>query len=261
MLRHYTNIWWKLTLATTQLAFQSRFGAILFLIGKVVRFFFFLAFIFILVGKTKEIAGYSLWEIIFFYATFNFIDTVPQFFFRNVYRFRAQIINGYFDNILTKPLPSLFHPLFGGSDMLDLVILFASVFFIFFAGFHIEHVTSLSIFFYMLLLANGLLIATAFHIFVLGIGILSTAVDNTVMLYRDLTQMGRLPVEIYQQPLRGLITFVIPVGIMMTFPGQALMGLLSWQGVVIALSIGAVLFVASLRFWRYSLGRYTSASS
>jgi ABC-2 type transport system permease protein len=218
-------------------------------------------FLIILVNKTKTIAGYTFWEILFFYATFNFLDIVPQFFFRNVMRFRQQVINGYFDNLLSKPLPALFHPLFGGSDVLDLVIVIASVGLIIFAGNHLDGVTIQNVALYILLLANGLLIAAAFYIFVLGLGILSTAVDNTMMLFRDLMQMGRLPVEVYQEPVRGFITFVIPVGIMMTFPGKVLMGLLSWQLIALALVVGFGLFFISLRFWRFALAKYSSASS
>jgi ABC-2 type transport system permease protein len=261
MKKRYIKIWWVLTLATSQISFQSRFGAILFMVGKIVRYVFFLFFLIILVTKTKTIAGYTFWEILFFYATFNFLDIIPQFFFRNVMRFRQQIVNGFFDNILTKPLPALFHPLFGGSDILDLVIVVASIALIIFAGAHIENVQPVHIAVYLLLLANGLLIATSFYIFVLGLGVLFTAVDNTMMLFRDIMQMGRLPVEVYQEPLRGFITFIIPVGIMVTFPGKALMGLLSLQWVVVAIIIGVILFIASLKFWHYALAKYSSASS
>ncbi len=250
-----------LTLATSQISFQSRFGAVLFLIGKILRFSFFLFFLVVLVTKTKAIAGYTLWEIVFFYATFNLLDALPQFFFRNVYRFRQQVLNGYFDNLLIKPLPSLFHPLFGGSDVLDLFILIASIFFIVFAGIRIGNITFFNTMAYLILLTNGFLIATGFHIFVLGSGILTTAVDNTVMLYRDLTQMGRLPIEVYQEPLRGIITFVVPVGIMMSFPPKVFLGSLSWQGIGIALLVGAGALMFSIRFWKYALKHYTSASS
>jgi len=259
--RRYIIIWWKLTLGTSQIAFQSRFGALLFLLGKLLRYIFFLLFLVLLISKTKVIVGYTFWQIVLFYATFNLLDTLPQFFFRNVYRFRQQILNGYFDNLLLKPLPSLFHPLFGGSDILDLLIVFLSIGFIYFASIHIENITIISIALYIVLLINGFLISLAFHIFVLGAGILSTAVDNTVMLYRDLIQMGRLPIEIYQEPLRGFITFLIPVGIMMTYPGEALMGVLSWEGIVIAFFFGGGLLMVSMWFWSYSLRHYTSASN
>ena len=145
--------------------------------------------------------------------------------------------------------------------MLDIVIILASAFFIVFSALQLGNLETIHILIYIILLVNGLLIATAFHIFVLGIGIISTAVDNTIMVYRDLTQMGRLPVDIYQEPLRGIITFIIPIGIMMTFPGKAIMGLLTWQAIGIALFIGISLLLISLRFWKYALGNYTSASS
>lgn len=260
-LKRYSKIWWKLTLGTSQIAFQSRFGASLFLLGKLLRYVFFFFFLVVLVNRTKFIAGYSFSEIVLFYATFNLLDTLPQFFFRNVYRFRQQILNGYFDNLLLKPLPSLFHPLFGGSDILDLLIIALSFGFIYYAGIHITNVTVLHVVMYILLVINGFLISLGFHVFVLGIGILSTAVDNTVMLYRDLTQMGRLPIEVYQEPLRGFITFVIPVGIMMTYPGKALLGLLSLQGVLFACSFGIGLVLVSMWFWKYALRNYTSASN
>jgi ABC-2 type transport system permease protein len=261
MIVRYSIIWWKFTLGTSQIAFQSRFGAILFLLGKLLRYVFFLLFLMLLLSRTKVIVGYPLWQLMLFYATFNLLDTLPQFFFRNVYRFRQQILNGYFDNMLLKPLPSLFQPLFGGSDILDLFMLFLAAGFIMYAGIQSGHATPLHVFLYLLLICNSFVIALGLHIFVLGIGILSTAVDNTVMLYRDLTQMGRLPIEVYQEPLRGLITFIIPIGIMMTYPVKALLGLLSVQGIILAMVFGTGMLFVSLRFWQYALRHYISIST
>lgn len=246
---------------TTQISFLSRFGAIIFVIGKFLRLIFFLFFIFILVSKTHAIAGYTLWQIIFFYATFNFIDTLAQFFLREVYRFRTYVVKGYFDHILTKPISSLFRSLFGGSDVLDLSILSLSIIFIIISASKVGTISIEGIILYILLIINAFFIALAFHIAVLSIGILTTEVDNAIMLYRDLTQMGRLPVDIYKQPIQGIITFAIPIGIMMTFPAKALMGLLSSGIIIISLLIGVSLFLVSILFWKFSLKHYASASS
>src|SRR3990167_9520891 len=80
-IKKYFKIWWLLSTRSAQVAFVSRFGAIGFLLGKLIRFVFFLFFLFILIGQTQAIAGYNLWQIIFFYATFNLLDTLVQFFF------------------------------------------------------------------------------------------------------------------------------------------------------------------------------------
>lgn len=260
-INRYFWLWWQFTKITTQVALQSRFGAIVFLIGKFLRFGFFLLFLVLLVTKTKGIAGYSFWEVLFFFATFNLLDSIPQFLWREVYRFRTYVMRGFFDYIITKPVSPLFRCLFGGSDMLDLFILFASVFFVIYAGMHIDGITLQGIFLYILLIGNTLLIALSFHIFVLAIGILTTEVDNAIMLYRDLTQMGRVPIDIYQEPIRGFITFIIPIGIMMTFPAKALMGLLSFWNIAVAGIFACLFFTISIFLWRFSLSRYASVSS
>ena len=105
------------------------------------------------------------------------------------------------------------------------------------------------------------MIATGFHILVLALAILTTEIDHTVMIYRDLSSMGRVPVDIYREPLRGILTYVVPVGLMMTFPAKAFLGKLSPLMVFSSLAVGALFIFISLKVWRYSLAGYTSASS
>ncbi|HEX8965432.1 MAG TPA: ABC-2 family transporter protein [Patescibacteria group bacterium] len=260
-MKKYLKVWWLLTIKGTQIALSSRMGAILFLIGKLLRLSFFVSLIVLIAARTNVIAGYTLWQMIFFYLTFNVIDTLAQLLLREVYEFHYNITSGYFDNYIVKPVAPLFRALFGGSDILDVPIFLLLIIATIFAAFHIGHISFLGIILYFLLLINSMLIALAFHIGVLCLGILTTEIDNAIMFYRDLTQMGRMPIDIYKEPLRGLITFIVPVGIMMTFPVKALLGLLSWWIIILSLAIGIVLFLLSLWFWKYALRFYTSASS
>jgi ABC-2 type transport system permease protein len=105
------------------------------------------------------------------------------------------------------------------------------------------------------------LIATAFHIIVLSFAIVTLEVDHTVMIYRDLTSLGRLPIDIYQQPLKAFLTYLIPVGIMITLPAKAIMGLTSLPEVLIAFLVGLIAIFISFKFWNYALTKYSSASS
>lgn len=260
-MKKYLIIWWLLGLKSARVSFQSRMGASFLILGKIFRFMMFLFFIILIASRTKTIVGYDLWQVIIFFATFNLVDNLAQFFLREVYRFRSYIVSGDFDFFLLKPLSPLFRSLFGGSDVLDIPILIMSVLLLFQAIGHLGGITFANTIFYCLLLANSLLIALAFHIGVLGICILTTEIDNTLWAYRDLTQMGRFPIDIYHEPLRGILTFVIPVGIMMSYPAKALMGLLSWAALSIALCVGILMVIMSLWVWQYSLRQYTSASS
>lgn len=257
----YLRFWWIYTRIATQIAFQTRFGALIFLTGKLMRFFLMFYLIYILASKTGALAGYTTWQIIFFYATFNLIDNIPNLLFREVYRFRTYVVKGHLDYILTKPQSALFRSLFGGSDVLDLPMVILSFGLLFYSAKHLGTLEFGNILLYVLLLLNGLLIAFVFHVFVLCVGILSSEVDNTVMLYRDVTRMGQIPVDVYRMPVSFLITFIIPVGLMMSFPVKALIGILPITLILYSVIFALVLLLISLKFWDFSLKKYQSASS
>lgn len=260
-MKRYLKLWWQYTKNTTSLAFQSRFGSIFFLIGKFIRFFMLFYFLYILLSATKTLAGFNIYQIIFFYATFNLIDIIPQLLLRETYRFRYYVVQGFLDYILTKPMSPLFRSLFGGSDILDIPMLLLSLGFLVYSGMHIGLVQFSGILLYVFLVANALVIAFSVHILILGLGIMTAEIDNSVMLYRDITRMGQIPVDVYKAPVSILITFVIPVGIMMTFPVKALLGMLSWEYISIAFCVSFLFCFLSLKFWKFSLRQYQSASS
>ncbi|MEK7166269.1 MAG: ABC-2 family transporter protein [Patescibacteria group bacterium] len=260
MFKYYTKIWLRLTLSAFQIALISRLSAFIFIFAKTLRFAFFIMIVYIVIGQTKSLAGYTLDQSLVFFLTFNVIDTLTQFLFRDVYRFRPQVISGYFDYVLLKPLNTLFKALLGGADPLDLFTLvpFLVILGIFISRISINPMMGIL---YILLFVNALLIATAFHIFVLSLGLMTTEIDHTIMIYRDLTSLARFPVDIYREPLRAFITFVLPIGVMMTFPPKALFGLLSPMAVIVAIAIGVGLLALSIAAWRFALTKYTSASS
>lgn len=150
---------------------------------------------------------------------------------------------------------------FAGPDLLDFFTLipltFAIIFFI--NKLNLFNVINLSA--YIFMLAVGFLIALSFHILVLCLAILTTEIDSAILLYRDLVSMGRMPIDIYIQPVRAILTFVIPVGIMTTFPVKSLFGALSPVLFIYSLTFALVLFYLSLKVWNFSLKKYSSASS
>lgn len=257
----YLKLWWRFTKNTTSLALQSRLGSSFFLVGKFIRFFMLLYFLIILVSETKTLAGFGIYEIIFFYATFNLVDVIPQMFLRETYRFRYYVVSGFLDYILTKPMSPLFRSMFAGSDALDVPMFLLSLGFLVYSGFFLGPITWEGVLLYVLLVVNAVVIAFSVHILILGLAIITTDVDNSVMLYRDITRMGQIPVDVYRAPVNFLITFVLPVGIMMSFPVKALLGMLSYQFIFISFGFTAVFLFGSLRFWKYAVNQYQSASS
>jgi ABC-2 type transport system permease protein len=260
IIKRYFKIWWMMSRNSFSMIIDQKLALSVFLTGKILRFIFFFGFLYFLLLGTKTLAGYSSNQVIFFFMTFNLIDVVTQFLFREVYRFRPMIINGDFDLVLVKPLNALFRVLMGGADITDLITIPPLIGLTVYFGF-LLHPSFLNIIFYLLLLLNGFLIAAAFHIIILSFSIVTLEVDHAIMIYRDLTSLGRLPVDIYKQPLQGFLTYLIPVGIMITLPAKAIMGIIGPVGILSAFFMGIVAVFVALRFWNYALTKYSSASS
>lgn len=250
-----------MTSHSIQIFFFSRLGAVLFLAGKVIRFLFFLGFLLLLFKKTNVLAGYNVYEVLLFYFTFNLIDSATQMLFREVYRFRFYIVSGNFDMILVKPVNALFRSLFGWTDILDLITLGPFILMIIFILIRIPQINIFGVISYILLIANSLIIAASFHILVLSLAVMTTEIDHAILIYRDVMGMGKIPIDVYTEPFRSLITFVIPVGIMMSFPVKALLNLLQPAFILSSILCGLILFYISIYFWNYALRKYTSASS
>lgn len=262
LLRKYFRVWLKMTANSFVVALASRFSAVFFVLGKVIRFIFFIAFLLVIFSRTQLLGGYNLVQVVFFFLTFNLVSIISQLFLREIYRFRSLIVRGDFDLVLVKPINPLFRVLAGGADVLDLITLPPLVAILAYTATKLGvAITAVNLTLYLLLIISGLIIAVAFHALVAAVGVLTTEVDNTIMLYRDLENMGRIPVDLYRQPIRAFLTFLVPVAVMVTFPAKVLMGLLSPLWVVFSFALAAVFLWGTLRFWRFSLTRYSSASS
>lgn len=243
----------KYSLKTT---LQAKSGIFLFTFGKFLRFLMFFLFVFFLVSRTKVLKGYNVNQAIFFYLTFNIIDTLAQLMFREVYRFRQLVVSGSFDTVLVKPYNPFLRILIGGVDYIDLAMLVPYFILTIFFSLKSSALTLIGFAAYLTLLVNALVLAASFHIAVLALGILTTEVDHTIMIYRDLTSLGRFPMEIYKEPLRSIFTFAIPVGVMMSFPSRALFGLLSPKLTFFSIILALTLFFLSLKLWRHALRKY-----
>jgi ABC-2 type transport system permease protein len=256
------KVWLMVSSRAAQVQLINPRAAALFVLGKIVRFLIFFVFLFRVVLVSGAFCGYQWQAIMVFFLVFNLIDIITQFLFRGVYRFRPLVVSGDYDLELLKPLPSFFRPIFGWTDVLDLITLVPlGGYFIWFLITSGLVIGVFEIGLFLIFLANSLLISFAFHLFVCSICILTTEIDHLVWVYRDLTSMARFSTDIYPVIIQRLLTFALPVVILITVPAKAILGLLSWPWIFFSFVLGGVSLWLSFRFWFYALRRYSSASS
>lgn len=261
-LKTYFSIWKIMGTNALQEAFVNRYSNLLFFAGKIIRVAMSLVFLFLIKDNINQFAGYTPDQVVIFFLTYQFIDTLAQIFYRGVYLFGPKVRSGEFDFFLLKPIKPLFQALTGKPDVNDAIFIVpTTVISIWIATTLNITVTFSSILIYLFLLVNSFLIATGFHILVLSMGVITTEVDNVIMLYRDLNRLGQYPVTIYLEPLRFALFFIVPIGLMITIPAEALLNITPTYSLLLTSLVGVVFFLGSLKVWSWSLKRYSSASS
>ncbi len=259
--RKYARIWVRTASMAMQAQLTYRLGSFGFLLGKMIRLLFFFAFVVAIFSHVESVAGYSLVETALFFLTYNVVDMLAQIFFRGVYGARRTVSEGDFDFYLVQPCSPLFRMTCSTVDFLDILTLVPVLVMVgmVFARLPVLPWTRYAA--YVLLIANGVALIFAIHVFVAGLAVRTQELENAIWIYRDVMFMGKFPVDVYARPVRAALTFAIPIAVMTTFPAKALLGLLSpaWAAYAVALSAVSVALAAA--WWRGSVARYTSSSS
>jgi ABC-2 type transport system permease protein len=263
----YLRIWKRLAVMSFMVQVESFISSFGYLLGKLVRIGFFLFFLFSIFKHTDALVGYTLPEVALFFLTFNIVDIVAQLFFRGIYGIRSMIREGDFDYFLIQPANVLFRVAFQTVDFLDVITILPVLAVTLYVMRHIAGAAgqpaapTLRWFLYGLLALNGLVIAFAIHIVVAALAVLTQEMENTIWIYRDLMTLGRFPSDIYDSPMRAILTFVVPVAVMVSFPAKAFLGKLAAGWLLQAFFMSMTSLAFSLWFWRFATRRYTSVSS
>jgi ABC-2 type transport system permease protein len=85
--------------------------------------------------------------------------------------------------------------------------------------------------------------------------------DNLAFLLGSIFDAARWPLDLFRGTWRIVFTFIIPLGLMTTYPARALLGSLSAETALFALAGAALFAVCARTIWTRALSRYTSASS
>jgi ABC-2 type transport system permease protein len=211
----------------------------------------------------SDLAGWSYYEALVVVGLFQVFGGLIDALLRpNILAIIEHVRKGTLDFILLKPVDSQF---FVSTrqivfwKLLDVLVGGAVV------GYALSRL-NISISIGQVALFGFMLLLGAIMLYAVWIGMITSAfwfvrVDNISELLYTFFEAGRFPISVFNGAIRFVLTFVVPIAFMTTFPAAVLLGKLEWRYVVIGVVLAAVLLTLSVRFWRYALRFYTSASS
>lgn len=220
----------------------------------------FLSFVF---RHVRAIAGWTVDECILLTGTFLLLQGTMGFVLsENMERISQYVNRGELDLVLTKPVSDLFYvsTRIAGWDSLPKAVLGAIVIPRSLVRLGIVP-TPLQIGLFVLLIVSGMVIGYSLWLLSVVYVFWSERLRNAGFIFYSLTELGRVPIQVFKGISRTVLTFVLPIAFMTTVPTQTLLGLATLSGAIESASLAAVLFALATAAWRKGLRAYSSASS
>jgi ABC-2 type transport system permease protein len=203
---------------------------------------------------------YEAMLVVGFFSLFNgFIEALLQ---PNMSRVIEQIRKGTFDFVLIKPVNSQFIASLRHLSIWKLADVAMGLGICTYAMARLALSPTIA----DLLVAAGFVFCGTVILYSIWLMMVTSAfwfvrIDNISELFTAIYETGRFPVSVYPSWMRGVLTFVVPIAFITTFPAAAILGRAELHLLSVALLLAAGLFCGCVYFWRFAVRRYSSASS
>ena len=238
-----------------------------FLLWMVVEMLWFLgqlAFIEVLYGQVDAIAGWTKWQVVALVGAHQIISQIFQaFFYMNVANLPELVRTGRLDLLLTLPMDAQFAVSTRQFSLDSLLNALVGVGIVSFALFKLGIVPGV---WQIALALAAMLLGVAVHYAVMfSLACISfwTVRAGFIHGYFHLFMIGRYPASVFRGIFRFLFTWIVPIIWVSNVPAMVLARPLDspWVGFAALLVGTVVVLVATRLLWRFSLSRYSSASS
>lgn len=212
--------------------------------------------------QTTQLGGWSLGEALVLLGTFQIMSGVLMTFIEpNVRWFAEGVQRGRLDDTLLKPVSSLFLATLGSHAPFGLVQVALGTALIVFGHRVIGEAPGLwNIAGWLAMMVAGVAITWATRVGLVIVALWAPSFSLDVV-YDAVWQFARYPVTIYEQPLRIMLSWVIPLVFISTLPALALTKGLGGVALLAGVVTGVAVVVLVQRAWKFGLKRYTSATS
>lgn len=245
-----------------EMSFKVNF--LLWIFVELLWFAMQLSFIAVIYAHTDRIGDWTKWEVVLLMGASHFIQQIFQaFFLTNCTELSELIRTGKLDFMLLLPVNTRFLISLRKVDLGSFVNAASALAVVGYALHQLGRVPgALEILGFGLLALAGILIHYALMFLLSSISFWTVRAQGIVWGYYSLFNIARLPDSAFRGPFKAVFTFVVPMILVANVPAKVLLEKLRSPFEVLLLVVMMLLCAtASELFWRFSVKRYTSASS
>jgi ABC-2 type transport system permease protein len=211
---------------------------------------------------TDDIGGWTFNESLIvvgmLFLSFGFLDTVV---WANIDALAQHVRKGTLDYVLTKPVNSQFHATLQRVRLDRLASMFGGIVLVTYAMIQLRAAPTLGQWaLFVLLFAGALLLLYSLLITLGTLAFWTHEINGFAEIVYALLEVGRVPAQALPEPVRAIMTFIIPIAFITTVPAEVLIGRVTTGLVLYGWLFAIAAFIGCVSFWRFAVERYASAA-
>ncbi len=216
----------------------------------------------VLFRQTTAISGWTLETMRVFMGCLFVVDSFYMLVLQeNLDRFSDRVRKGDLDLLLAKPINSQFMMSFQKFSTPYVINIAITTSYLIYALTKVPDFNWWRLLFLIITIPAGLAITYGMRFFFSASALIFTRAENINYVWWQFYKLGTRPDAVYPFWLRYAILTIVPVGFIASVPARLLLEEPSPWLIVGAFSLSALSIYASMRFWRFALRFYSSASS
>lgn len=238
------------------------FDFIFLMLSSLFNLFSSIFIVIVLFNNTKEIGGWSKYEVLFLLGFIYGVRFVFNTFFINIIGLSNLIRSGKFDLFLTRPISPFFQVLTSERYNTEFPIdeLLASILLIAISSKHLEGYFNWL--YYILLIGISTVVNVSINTILGSLSFWLVKFDSAFSIKEGFDSISEYPLSIYPKPIRLLMYTIIPVALTSYFPVKIILGKeILTREYIISLLIFLVLILLARFIWKYGIINYKSPNS
>jgi ABC-2 type transport system permease protein len=209
------------------------------------------------------LAGWSFYQVAAVLGSYMIVEGLMWGFFGQLNAINRHIRNGTLDGLLLKPVDDQFLASFWRGDPEDLVRIITGFLMLFYCASNTVGFSFLRIFLFLILILCGTICLYSLNLILRSISFWLIDGSGLWMLTERLTANAKYPADIfYHKVAKNIFTFLVPLAIVSTIPARIWsFEKIDFSLIYLSLIMTVIFFFVSRFIWKFSLKRYSSASS
>lgn len=222
-----------------------------------------LIFLKVIFSQVDSLAGWTKYEMIFYMGTFNIIDSLWSFGpYFNLTNIPGLIRTGMLDYYITKPVNSQFMISLRNVEIGSLFSVLGGIAITLYALIAGDMVLTFGkVILYVIAIFHALLVEYAVYFMMTCLSFWIIKTDFVEKVHGILCYFSNRPVDIYKGVIRFVLCYILPYGLILSIASKSVVKDVDVREYISFLLLSWCFFGASILFWRFSLKRYSSASS